>query len=122
MATQVYSGSAKRPYRGLSYAVAGLFLLPLAACDDEDGLIVINNQSARAVTSVVIDPCSATTTGPNKITAPIPDGGQRTFRVGFGCYNVNIVTDDNLTGEWEELDVSRRDRRIELFAEPPTES
>ncbi len=118
MATQLYSGSAKRLHRGLSYAVAGLFLLPLAACDDEDGLIVVNNQSARSVTSVVINPCGASMTGPNKISSAIPDGGQRTFRVGFGCYDVSIMTDDNLTGDWE-VDVSRRDRRIELFASPP---
>lgn len=104
--------------RGITRAVAVLFILPLAACDDDDGLIVINNQTARPLTAVVIDPCSATTTGPNKINDAIPDGGQRTFHVSFGCYDVTVVTEDNLTGEWE-IDVSRSDRRVELFAEPP---
>jgi hypothetical protein len=118
MARNPYAQQHMRRNRGLFRAVAALFILPLAACEDDDGLIIVNNQTARPITSVVINPCGATTAGTNRISGSIPDGGQRSFRVSFGCYDVSVVTEDNLTGEWD-VDVSRRDRRVELFADQP---
>jgi hypothetical protein len=96
-----------------------LLLLPVAGCEVDEGWIEIRNNTGRAIVSVTIDPCGASTPGSNRLgTGSIPDGEEEAFRVDFGCYEVNVLTADGLPGFWE-VGIGSDDRRVILFAEPP---
>lgn len=96
-----------------------VLLMGFVGCDDDDGWIEIRNESGRAIESVTITPCDATTQGPNLLNSgTISDGDSEAFEVDFGCYDVEVRTTDGLPGNWEVV-VNSGQKLIVLIAQVP---
>jgi hypothetical protein len=95
-----------------------IVVLALSACDAGEGWIVLRNRTDRSIVSISIEPCGAPIPGPNRLHSPILPGESESFLVRFGCYDVVVMTEDEIPGGWR-IDVNASQRRIILFAEPP---
>ncbi len=104
--------------RGFSRLLCFIFLF-IGGCDVEEGWIVLQNDTGRAITSLTIARCGETEPVPNRLgMGSIPDGEEASFRVEFGCYEVNVLTADGLPGRWEVV-LHDGARRVTLYARPP---
>jgi hypothetical protein len=99
-------------------ALALVALLATAGCDASTtdpgddysnqgpGEIVIRNNLTEYIYYVYIASCSAGTWGQDKLgTSTLPPGGQRSWSVSPGCYDVRVETSGGQVGEERNVSV-----------------